>query len=659
MRLFSWIFLIFIHLTIDNAFGFEESKDLDTPPLSPIRLPASIQRQKSDQSYVSVVSAGWVYSAPGTPLGGRSNDTLDDTFVMGHLETTASCPTSPVHQVPTQPATVLRRARSTGETPKYPSPRPDYSISQAALLWNAGLALLSDESFGDLDGTTDAQRHLSLNVTGDAEAADCDDSRVEGGTFVLPHHREVCTHTGGCCTSTLPQETTPSGEVKLPLTPSDKEQLKDRTPLDKKFLSPHSLKDELETVSHLSTPNIPLLKTAPGVLSEEESLRILKTNVLLERLTYNGILIGPLLSEIQHGLETRVTNVSNNVFGGSSKGSIDNVAAWHILALNAQGCFVEVPRLEPLQHLNFASGEGHLSPEEAEKLLSVSCIPVDPRIDKLKTASRLNTMTACGSPHGFRSKLKDGFPVVVSSDAMLSPKVKGKTHTDDARKKEKRNWVERAITLSQGPFPQTSISLVEEFVKASDDKETLVTRVRAGDNPISALVDRLDDRQIAQIFGHSEQAMAFMFENRVMPIINSYQPFLHETEKIKELWVVLHSLQDCCWWCSRTLSGLAGLRNDIMVRFIISGAIPFDVYHLETPLSSIVTQSSREDLEPAHEVDLATTPVVFHYSQPKTTATAVGVDSGTTTATAWTLDPRFEIIKSPAGFPVISLKTRI
>jgi hypothetical protein len=498
MRLFSWIFLIFIHLTIDNAFGGEggENLFLRTPhrPLGS-RAPfaedsmnagcagagagaasgsvgfgdcpgiGSIRRQNSNASDISVVSGifvasdGWVYSAPGTPLGGIGNDTLDDTFVMGHPETTASCPTSPRPKLP-QPAVALRRTLSAGVTLDH-SPR----------------AL--NCSIGGLDDTRFAQRHATLDYTNDADVSGCDDSRVEGGTFAPPHHREVCMHTGGCCASTLPQETTPSGEVKLPLTPSDKEQLKDRTPLDKKFLSPHSLKDELETVSHLSTPNLPLLKSVPGVLSEEESLRILKTNVPLERLTYNGILIGPLLSEIQHELETRVTNVSNNVFGGSSKGSIDNVAAWHILALNAQGSFVEVPRLEPLQHLNFASGEGHLSPEEAEKLLSVSCIPVDPRIDKLKPASRLNTMTACGSPHGFRSKLKDGFPVVVSSDAMLSPKVKGKTHTDDARKKEKRNWVERAITLSQRPFPQTSISLVEEFVKASDDKETLVTRVRA------------------------------------------------------------------------------------------------------------------------------------------------------------------------------------
>jgi hypothetical protein len=597
VRLFCFILIGLIHVNTGNVFGGE---DENTAPKTPDRKPLA----------APVTSP---FALESSPIGGRSPLEERTMNIFGSPLTAGAC---------------------------------------AGVGTGGGIFCpFTPGTIGTLSNTTSPER-AGLNDTWMATAAPCDRSRIE--TFQFGDYIEECSHGDGLC-SAASLEPSPTGptdigkplfssalfktkEVELeclnsdgsretetitvPVTPADAVQFKDRTPLESRFSFPHSAEEEI-TKDDLSSHalDISLTETPTPHLLEEDFLRVLKKNVSLETLTYGKTLIGPFIHKIHQGLIEKVRTVSDKICGGTGKRKFDNVAAWHILTINQKGRFIDVPGLEPYQHLSFISGEAHLTLEESgRRLKSVSCIPVETHMEKHKTASRSNTMTPCLSPKGIRLKQKDEFPPVAFSDGIITPKVKGETKTDATRNAQKRAWVEKAVSLSYKAFPQTSASILENFLPA--DARENVDAVREGMLGISTLVDRLKDSQVAQIFGHSEQTMAHTFEKSVMPNVQWYHESVKDDEKVKEVWVVLHSLQDCCWWCSRTLAGLSGLHGDIMVRFIVGGSINFPIFSFKNPHASMEETSSRSELITSSSVDLASIPTIFHYAESESNDTA-------------------------------------
>lgn len=590
MRLFSWIFLIFVHLTIDNAFGFEESEEEKSPPSSPM---------------------GFDFFPPMSPIRRQgSTHSLDDSLVI----------------------------------PLTPSTSRDLDLG------DLGLFLETPQlRRGFSDGSTAADRsEASLDV----QRSPADDSqRYEPQTrYAAPK------------VSKEPSPTFNDIEKK-----------------DAEDQDPHALlvidtsTEDIPQAFDFLLPKLKLQGHDPHY-SEEAMRANISTHHCFHNLQYGDTLIGPYLSHVERRLSKTVKAISQNMTGGVKTASTKNVCAYSTSIIDTSGNL----------SLLISDGQdsfGFLSPPTPAKPRSPGaccCLsPSGPAFrEKGKNFNLIGDLDL-QEKDGFTIGIKDKFLPVIFSDSDAP--------SDSSN--DKRSSVISILNKTRRMFPLDTLAFLEEQLLFNmKDALSKATEQRALElemqlkhlieeiaekkekvelsNDITPLLSMLSDGEISKIYGHSEQVMARYFEKIVIP--NLYRRHLmvkgaDTAHGIAEVIFHIATLQDCCWWCARTLSALSGPKifddgTVINLRFLVTSFKSFPTRSIDTT-RSVQFHDSRKELSAQRELDLkALPPILFNFSTIDTEASS---ETTAATGTAWTLDPRFEIIKSPAGFPVISLKTRI
>jgi hypothetical protein len=423
-----------------------------------------------------------------------------------------------------------------------------------------------------------------------------------------------------------------SFDINAIASPTDKHQLKDRLPLSDKFQNPFSPStgDSSDAgTAFLPWPVLPLGREPIPAFSEVALLKIFQDNVNLDSIHWSGTSIGPWINHLQKKLLEQIAYFSSQMCGGT-KTSTKNIAAWRFIVIDGKG---KATPFSPhgIEDLLFISGEAGKRCDESEE--PTSCITSGfsggaPLVVK-QVMHRLNElvphmleptpgkrMIVSAMPIIPEAKISVGEPTVAFSDCDIPSGLDKAGRLDHMKRSAKRG-----IDIAFQSFPKTSISILKAFTEpASLLKEEEDDDVKM----MNHLFGMLKDNQIGQIFGHTEQAMARVFEDSVIPGLAAYHAAVSKEDSmsgVRAMIVVVDSLQDCCWWCQKVLVGLAGTRAlpgfdyPINIHFVISGGKSFTSFYSATPSSDLVKANSRAHIVEVHGVNLAEVPVVFNYGE--------------------------------------------
>jgi len=471
-----------------------------------------------------------------------------------------------------------------------------------------------------------ARRHSEVDdstITNTADINHCNCSREDNP------YREHCNHPTCDRSSDSPilpgsiiNEQEVTFDVKKVASPTDRCQLKYQKNTSAPSVDDFAL--DAEVAAH-PWPTLSVAEEPLPNFSEAQLLRVFQDNAHLESLYWNGILIGPEISRLMKELLERISYFSSQVCGGI-KSSTKNIAAWQFILIDKKG---SVRSFNPsgIEDLLFVSGEANKRCDESEE--PVSCITSGfsgkgPLVGA-KVMHRLNTLEShvlepiagkriavSAMPVDSKAKISVGGPTVAFSDCDV-PSGPDK----DRRFDHIRDFTKKGIDIAFSKFPQTSIGILREFSnspQAHEETQPVDTK--------DILFSKLSDQIIAQIFAHTEQAMARVFEDVVIPRLAAHHAAVSKEDKesgIQGMIVFVASLHDCCWWCQKILTGLSGSKKfsgfeaPINIRFVVAGGKSFASLYCATPGSVLEKADSRAHITEVRKINLAEMPAVFHY----------------------------------------------
>jgi hypothetical protein len=484
-----------------------------------------------------------------------------------------------------------------------------------------------------------------FDITNIANDSHCNCSRAYDPSTGLRFRKDPCHYTEDCSHPLCDRSadtlvfggmsvngSEKSFDINAIASPTDKHQLKDRLPLSDKFQNPFSpfTGDSSDAgTAFLPWPVLPLGREPIPAFSEVALLKIFQDNVNLDSIHWSGTSIGPWINHLQKKLLEQIAYFSSQMCGGT-KTSTKNIAAWRFIVIDGKG---KATPFNPhgIEDLLFISGEAGKRCDESEE--PTSCITSGfsggaPLVVK-QVMHRLNElvphmleptpgkrMIVSAMPIIPEAKISVGEPTVAFSDCDIPSGLDKAGRLDHMKRSAKRG-----IDIAFQSFPKTSISILKAFTEpASLLKEEEDDDVKM----MNHLFGMLKDNQIGQIFGHTEQAMARVFEDSVIPGLAAYHAAVSKEDSmsgVRAMIVVVDSLQDCCWWCQKVLAGLAGTRAlpgfdyPINIHFVISGGKSFTSFYSATPSSDLVKANSRAHIVEVHGVNLAEVPVVFNYGE--------------------------------------------
>ena len=369
--------------------------------------------------------------------------------------------------------------------------------------------------------------------------------------------------------------------------------------------------------------------------SEEEMRANISTHYFFHSLWYGNTTIGSYFYYVEQQLLSTLKSISQNMTGGVKSASTKNVCVYSTSVIDTLGNF------SSLISGGFDSF-GFLSPPTPSKSMGSSpdvCVCLSPSGPAFKEKG--GSVNIIGDLNlqerdGFLIGIKDQFlPVIFSNSDAPS---------DSAS--DKRLSVISILNKIRAIFPTDTLTFLEEQLLFNiKDAHSKATGERVSElelklkhlieeiaekkeqvemlNDITPLVSMLSDGEISKIYGHSEQVMARYFEKIVIPALHRRHSMLKASDPdqgIAEVIFHIANLQDCCWWCARTLSALSGPKvfddgTVINLRFLVTSFKSFPTRSIDSS-GSVHFHDSREGLVSVREmVDLTTLPpILFNFS---------------------------------------------
>ena len=482
-----------------------------------------------------------------------------------------------------------------------------------------------------------------------ATAEPCDCSRLEGAVTDPTRAKTPCDHwlLGELGPSRMTTPGTPPGLVIV------------GTPIPRRAPAPWSPDSPGRGLPEDPMGFVPRDKPIEP-MTEERFLEMLQRNVNLAGVFYYRRSISYILEPFGQ-LMRHIKEVSVKLCGGHGVPGAKNVGAWNIFTVDGSGTLGTLD-FKGLENVFFLSGESPV------KLSEMDDIPPAPGVvagdplgadSKAKSANKLSTL----KPFELEGlQVRGGLrkPTITFSDGDMTYKAKSlKPHKEEAAAHNAERMGEtfeatlRGVQLAYEAAPITSIRLLQGFIehaaknaltkatkagapeKVAEAEAAFLARKRQFEEAlkvvqetgnIRSLVRLLLPNQIGQILGHSEQVMARVFLDRILPLIGEHNTRVAAEDSntaVKEVLLCVASLHDCCWWCSRTLAGLAGQKRlpypyddqYVNVRVMVKGGIAFPTKHFQTTEAPIESVSSRRHMTRLRGIDWADYPVLFSYGE--------------------------------------------